>query len=129
MTDWTIENLDDVEDSAASFGHGDTQEAHFAREALGAEATGVSLHRVKPGRRQAFGHAHVAAEEVYVVLGGSGRVKLDDAVRDLKRLDAVRVAPAVKRAFEGGPDGIELLAFGPHTPKDGEIVPDFWPED
>lgn len=127
MSDWTIENLGAVKDSAVGFGAGETQEARFAREALGAEATGLSLHRVKPGKRQAFGHQHVAAEEVYVVLAGSGRVKLDDEVRPLARLDAVRVAPAVKRAFEGGPDGLELLAFGPHTPGDGEILPDFWP--
>ncbi len=129
MSDWTIENLDSVEDSAVGFGVGDSQEARFAREALGAEATGLSLHRIKPGKRQGFGHVHVDAEEVYVVLSGSGRVKLDEEIRPLARLDAVRVAPAVKRAFEGGPDGLEVLAVGPFTPGDGEMLPDFWPAD
>ena len=129
MTDWTIENLGAVKDSADAIGAGERFEARFAREALGAEATGVSLHRIKPGRRQGFGHRHAEAEEVYVVLSGSGRVKLDDEIRSLERLDALRVAPAVKRAFEGGPEGIEVLAVGPHTPGDGEILPDFWPED
>lgn len=127
MSNWTIENLASVEDSAPGFGMGELQEAHFAREALGAEATGVAFHRIKAGKRQGFGHQHVDAEEVYVVLAGSGRVKLDDDVRPLQRLDALRVAPAVKRAFEAGPEGLELLAFGPHTPGDGEVLPDFWP--
>jgi len=129
MSDWTIENLDSVEDMAAARGAGERQEARFAREALGAETTGLSLHRVKPGRRQGFGHRHEAAEEVYVVLSGSGRVKLGDEIRPLERLDALRIAPAVMRAFEGGPGGLELLAFGPYTPGDGELAPDFWPED
>ncbi len=129
MSSWSIENLEAVEDSAAAHGMGDRMEARFATKAVGAEATGLSLHRIKPGRRQGFGHVHVDAEEVYVVLSGSGRVKLDDEVRDLTRLDAIRLAPAVKRAFEGGPDGLELLAFGPLTPGDGEILPEFWPED
>jgi uncharacterized cupin superfamily protein len=128
MGDFTIENLRDVEDSAPKFGHGEHQEARFAASALGAEATGLSLHRVKPGRRQAFGHRHDAAEEVYVVLSGSGRIKLGDEVRELRPLDAVRIAPQVARAVEAGPDGIEYVAFGPQHQGDGELLPDFWPE-
>ena len=66
------------------------------------------------------------AEEVYVVLSGSGRVKLDDAVVDLRRLDALRVAPAVTRGFGAGPDGLELLVFGPHHEAHGEAFQDWW---
>jgi uncharacterized cupin superfamily protein len=129
MTAFTIENLRDVEDSAPKFGMQDHQEARFAREALGAESTGVSYHRVKPGRRQGFGHRHDAAEEVYVVLSGMGRIRLGDEVRDVVALDAIRVAPDVVRCFEAGPDGLEVLAAGAHHAGDGELVPDFWPED
>jgi len=42
------------------------------------------------------------------------------------RLDAVRVSPAVTRAFEAGPDGLEVLAFGPHHEGDGELIPGWW---
>ena len=123
---YTVKNLGEVEDAAPSFGYGELQEAHFAARALDAEQTGISLHRVKPGKRQGFGHRHEQAEEVYVVVGGSGRVKLDDDVVELSRLDAVRVAPPVTRQFEAGPDGLELLAFGPHYEGDGELVPGWW---
>ena len=125
---YTVKNLDEVEDSAPKHGFGETQEARFANDAFDATDTGFSFHRVKPGRRQGFAHRHENAEEVYVVLGGSGRIKLDDDVVDLKRLDAVRVAPAVARAFEAGDDGLEIIAFGARHEGDGELVhdPEFW---
>jgi mannose-6-phosphate isomerase-like protein (cupin superfamily) len=124
---YTIRNLADVEDQAPKFGYDQVQEARFARRDLDAEQTGVSFHRVKPGQRQGFAHRHNNAEEIYVILGGSGRIKLDDEINDVKTLDAVRVSPQVARAFEAGDDGLEILAFGPHHEGDGEILKDdFW---
>ena len=123
---YTLKKRDEVQDSAAQFGLGDVQESRFATEDLGAEHTGVTYHRLKPGMRQAFAHKHENAEEVYVVLRGSGRVKLDDDVVELSERDALRVAPPVTRMFEAGPDGLELLAFGPRHKGDGEIFPDWW---
>jgi mannose-6-phosphate isomerase-like protein (cupin superfamily) len=124
----TIKNLRDVKDSAPEFGMSETQEAHFASEELEAEKTGVSYHTVRPGKRQAFAHKHDEAEEIYVVLSGSGRIKLDDEVADVKALDAIRVAPKVMRAFEAGDEGLELVAFGPRHKGDGDIDKDpaFW---
>jgi mannose-6-phosphate isomerase-like protein (cupin superfamily) len=125
---FTIKNLRDVEDSAPKFGFGERQEAHFAQGELDAETTGFSYHVVKPGQRQGFAHRHDKAEEVYVVVGGSGRINLDGEVVDIARLDAVRVAPQVARAFEADDDGLELLAFGPHHEGDGELIhDDVWP--
>ena len=124
--DFTVKNLRDVEDMAVKHGFSDNQEARFAREDLDAEATGVSLQLVRPGKRHAFAHRHNEAEEIYVVLRGSGRVKLDDEVRDVAPMDAVRIAPHVTRAFEAGPEGLELLVFGPHHAGDSEMVQDFW---
>jgi hypothetical protein len=96
-----IVNLDDVEDSAAKFGFGETGEARFARTNLGSTGTGLSLQRLRPGARQSFGHHH--------------------------HIDAIRVAPASTRALEAGPDGLEFLAMGMHHPGDAQIVPGFWP--
>ncbi|HET9508393.1 MAG TPA: cupin domain-containing protein [Gaiellaceae bacterium] len=124
---YTHKNLADVEDAAVKFGFGDTHESRFANEDLETEQTGLSVHRVKPGKRQPFAHRHDDVEEVYVVLSGSGRVKLDEDIVELKRLDAVRVSPGVARAFEGGEDGLELLAFSPRRTDDrGEILQDWW---
>ena len=122
----TLTNLREVEDLAAKYGYGEQGEARFATDQLAAQRTGVSLQLLRPGRRQAFGHRHVDAEEVYVVLSGSGRAALDDEVVELRALDALRVAPDVTRAFEAGPEGMEMLVFGPRHEGDGEIVPGWW---
>jgi mannose-6-phosphate isomerase-like protein (cupin superfamily) len=127
VASYTLKKLSDVEDSAAKFGFGEFQESRFATDDLNAQQTGVSYHRVKPGKRQGFAHSHEETEEVYVVLAGSGRVKLDDEIIEVGPLDAIRVAPGVIRQFEAGSDGIELLAFGPRRTDDrGEIVGDWW---
>jgi mannose-6-phosphate isomerase-like protein (cupin superfamily) len=123
---YTLTKLAEVEDSAPKFGLGENQEARFANRDLDVEHTGVSLHRLRAGKRSAFGHKHENAEEVYVVLAGSGRMKLDDEIIDLEAMDAVRVAPQVVRAFEAGSGGIEVLAFGPRHDKDGEVIPGWW---
>ena len=120
------ENLRSIKDSAVEYGLSATQEARFPRTDLGAEQSGINFFRVKPSRREAFAHRHRVAEEIYVVLSGSGLVKLDDDLVDLSPLDAVRVSPGVARAFEAGPDGLDVLIFGPHVEGDGETVPDFW---
>jgi mannose-6-phosphate isomerase-like protein (cupin superfamily) len=124
---YAIKNLREVEDFAVKFGFSETQEARFPRGDLGAETVGLAYHVVKPGRRQAFAHRHGEAEEVNVVLSGSGQVKLDDEIREIGPLDAIRVAPGVARSFAAGPDGLELLVFGPHHPDDrGEMIVNFW---
>jgi mannose-6-phosphate isomerase-like protein (cupin superfamily) len=124
---YTIKNLRDSEDFAPKFGFDQVQEARFPWRDLGAEATGLGFMRVKPDQRQAFAHRHDAAEEIYVILSGSGRVKLDDEIHEVGPLDAIRIAPGVARAFEAGPEGLEFLAFGPHHENDGEILrDDFW---
>jgi uncharacterized cupin superfamily protein len=119
-------NLRDVEDAAVKHGLSETQHARFPAAILGAEQTGMNLLTVEPGRREAFAHKHRTAEEIYVVLSGSGRVKLDDDLVDLEPLDAVRVSPGVTRAFQADDDGLEVLIFGPHVGSDAELVEDFW---
>src|SRR3954463_2876999 len=110
---YTHKKLTEVDDSAPKFGFEEVQEACFATKDLESEDTGVSHLRVKPGKRQGFAHKHDEAEEVYAVVAGSGRAKLDDDILELAELDAIRVSPGVIRQFEGGPNGIEVIAFGP----------------
>ncbi|MFL5819812.1 MAG: cupin domain-containing protein [Solirubrobacteraceae bacterium] len=123
---YTLKKLTEVEDSAPRFGLAEVQETRFANDDLEVERTGLSYHRLNPGKRQGFGHRHEEAEEVYVVLSGSARVKLDEEILEVEALDAIRVAPPVIRAFEAGPDGLELLAFGPRHTGDGEVIRDWW---
>jgi mannose-6-phosphate isomerase-like protein (cupin superfamily) len=123
---FTHVKLTDVKDSAPEFGMEEVQEARFAKGDLDAEKTGVSHHRLKPGQRTPFGHKHEQAEEVYIVIAGSGRMKLDDEIVEVDRLDAIRVSPEVTRAFEAGDDGIEVLAVGARHDGDGEVIPGWW---
>jgi mannose-6-phosphate isomerase-like protein (cupin superfamily) len=125
-TPYTVKRLTDVEDSAPKFGFQDVQEARFATHELHAQSTGISHHRLKANQRQPFGHRHERAEELYLILAGSGRIKLDDDIVEVGALDAIRVSPEVTRAFEAGPDGIEILALGPRHDGDGETINGWW---
>jgi quercetin dioxygenase-like cupin family protein len=126
MGDFTITNLLELEDSAVK--SGPDLEARFARQHMDSEHLGVSHFRFGPGFRSPFGHSHREQEEAYVVLDGSGRVRLNDEIVELRRWDLVRVAPQVIRGFEAGPDGMELLAIGSDRPDggDGVRVSDWW---
>jgi mannose-6-phosphate isomerase-like protein (cupin superfamily) len=125
---YSKKNLNEVKDSAPEFGFAEIGEARFAMGELGAERTGLAYHKLKPNMRQRFSHTHEEAEEVYVVLAGSGRIKLDDELVEIGALDAIRIAPQVERAMEAGPEGLEYLAFGPHHKGDGALNhdPGFW---
>ena len=125
---YSIKNLAQVEDSAAKHGLSEVGRAHFAHSDLKAEDTGLSYHVLRPNKRQAFAHSHAGAEEIYVVLSGSGRIKLDDDVVELATMDAVRISPSVVRALEAGGEGLEVLAFGPRREGDYEMtsIDVFW---
>jgi mannose-6-phosphate isomerase-like protein (cupin superfamily) len=123
--EYTIKNLREVDDAAAEAGVSDSLEARFAHEDLDSEKSGISYQVVKAGKRQPFPHRHHEMEEIYVVISGSGRVKLDDAIEEVGPLDAIRIAPAVTRAFEAGDEDLVLLAFSPRAKGDAEIVKDF----
>jgi len=66
------------------------------------------------------GHRHREQEEAYVVVGGSGRAKLDDQVVKLSAWDVLRVAPAVVRSFEAGPEGLDIICIGDSKPEGGD---------
>jgi mannose-6-phosphate isomerase-like protein (cupin superfamily) len=118
----------DVEDMAPRFGLSPGAESRFARVPLELEQSGLSYFKLAPGFRFPFGHSHGEQEEVYVVIGGSAVVRLDEEEVELQRLDAVRIPRGVKRALQGGPEGGEILAFGaPNTDnKDIEMLPGWW---
>lgn len=116
-------HLLDVEDQAPAFGFGATGEARFARETLGLTRTGIAHHVAKAGTEQPFEHVHANAEEVYVVLSGTGVAVLDGEEVPLRAGDALRVGPQVVRRFAAGPDeDLAFVAVGPHHPGDGEMT-------
>jgi mannose-6-phosphate isomerase-like protein (cupin superfamily) len=129
MNAYTVKNLKEVEDAAPKFGLSPDLEARFARGDLEGDTTGLSYQRVAPNFRIPFGHKHEDQEEVYVLVSGSGRMKLDEEVVDLRQWDAVRVSSETMRDFEAGPEGAELLAFGAPAsgqPNDAEMTQGWW---
>jgi mannose-6-phosphate isomerase-like protein (cupin superfamily) len=128
MSDYTHVNLREVEDSAGD--RSPDLEARFGRKHLDSQHLGVSFFRYAPGFRSPIGHSHREQEEAYVVVSGSGLIKLDDEIVELRQWDVVRVAPAVVRGFEGGPKGLELIAIGADRPEggDGVRVDEWWPK-
>ena len=128
MSDYAIVNLFEVEETVQ--GRLPGLEGRFSRKHLGSRDLGVSHWKYAPNLRNPTAHRHGEQEEAYVVVAGSGRVRLDDDIRDIRQWDVIRVAPAVIRGFEAGPDGLELVAVGGPRPEggDGEVVDDPWPD-
>lgn len=126
MSSYAKTNLDDSENVAPKYGMGDMGESRFLRRDLGADGIGMANYRMNPAQRIGFGHTHGEAEEVYVVLAGSGRFKIDDEIVEVGRKDVVYCPPGTMRAWESGPDGMELLAFGHHVEDDSTIEMGWW---
>lgn len=120
MSSFAVVNLLKVDDSVGERAPG--VEGRFARKHLDSRDLGVSLFRYAPNLRSPFAHSHREQEEAYVVVAGSGRVLLDGEVQELNLWDVIRVAPEVIRAFEGGPEGLDLIAVGGPKPEEGDGV-------
>ena len=128
MSDYTIVNLGDVENVAPRFQMPEGMDVRFPRRELGCTSGGVGVEKLPPEVRQPFGHTHSRQEEIYVIAEGSGRIKLDDEIQDLRQWDILRIGPGVMRNLEAGPDGVTLIAFGAPLGEenDGEIVHGWW---
>ena len=128
MSGFSTVNLLELEDSMGDSAPG--IEGRFGRKHLGSRDLGVSLFRYAANLRSPMGHSHREQEEAYIVVAGSGRVLLNDEVHDLRQWDVVRVAPEVVRAFEAGPDGLDVIAVGGPKPVEGDGVPGTaaWPD-
>ena len=125
MADWTKKNFSDVPDVSPD---GVDIDWRFTRKALGSPDLGVSRFTYQPGAKMPWGHRHRMQEEAYVVVGGSGRAKLDEEIVEISVWDVIRVAPSVVRSFEAGPNGLEVICIGGRKSEgvDGQPVEGFW---
>lgn len=125
MAEWKKVNFDEVRDVSPE----EVDIAwRFTRNVLGSPELGISRFTYQPGARMPWGHRHQEQEEAYVVVRGTGRANLDGEIVELAPWDALRVAPAVIRSFEAGPDGLDIICIGGKKPPNGdtEKFPDFW---
>jgi mannose-6-phosphate isomerase-like protein (cupin superfamily) len=120
MSDYAVKNLLEIDNLSGS----EEFQIRFSRKYIDSEELGVSLLRVAPDLKATDGHHHKEQEEAYVVIAGSGRIRLDDEVVELKKFDVARVAPQVVRGFEAGPEGLEVIAVGGQKPEGGDGVRD-----
>jgi mannose-6-phosphate isomerase-like protein (cupin superfamily) len=127
MAAYEKKNIADLTNSAEQFGLAPDLEARFGRKAFGMSRGGFSYQRMAPGFR-GFGHRHADQEEIYVILSGGGRAKLDDEEVALETRDVLLVPPETWRAFEAGDDGLEFLVCGFGEGGDSEIDQEFWPK-
>jgi quercetin dioxygenase-like cupin family protein len=128
MSSYATVNLLEIENAIGERAPG--IDGRFGRKHLDSRDLGVSLFRYAPNLRSPMAHSHREQEEAYVVVAGSGRVLLGDEVQELRQWDVLRVAPEVVRAFEAGPEGLDLIAVGGPRPEDGDGVmgPGNWPD-
>jgi quercetin dioxygenase-like cupin family protein len=128
MSDYSKVNLREVDDDTG--GRVEGMSGAFGRKYLDSRDLGVSLWTFAPGLRAPFAHSHREQEEAYVVVSGSGRMRVNDEVIELQPWDVVRVAPEAVRGMEAGPDGLEIIAVGGPKPEGGDGVPSDapWPE-
>lgn len=125
MANYTVKNVKQIDNAAERFGI-EGMEARFGRTPLELEKFGFSYQALVPNYRQSFGHRHANQEEVYLVLRGGGRIKVEDEIVELKEWDAIRIPPGVARQLESGADGMELLAIGAPEGGDAEMLEGWW---
>jgi mannose-6-phosphate isomerase-like protein (cupin superfamily) len=128
MSGHTVVNLLELENVVGDRAPG--IEGRFARSKLDSRDLGVSHFSYGANIRSAAAHSHREQEEAYIVVSGSGRALLDGELQELSQWDVLRVAPEVVRAFEGGPDGLDLIVVGGPRPADGDGLMGTaeWPE-
>jgi mannose-6-phosphate isomerase-like protein (cupin superfamily) len=129
MAGYSVENLKEVQNQGENFGIDPSElQLRMAKDPLECANAGISYLKLGPDFRVPFGHTHKTQEEIYVLITGSGRMKIGDDVVELEQWDAVRVPPDTMRGFEAGPDGLGLIAIGsPSTgPGDAEVTPGWW---
>jgi len=95
------------------------------RRALNARAFGFNYFTFPPNQEgREHDHAEAGQEEVYFVVAGSGRMRIDGEEIELKPGRFVRVDPASRRMPISGDDGLELVTFG--APLEGKYEPPDW---
>jgi mannose-6-phosphate isomerase-like protein (cupin superfamily) len=128
MSDYTLINVDDVEDHYAD---SDVPgEFRWLASALGTEQVAVTLIRIPPHSdfEQGTGHFHDEQEEVYIVTRGTLTMRFGEDIRPVTAGSVVRVAPKTPRSHRNeGDEPVELWAVSTRREQgDATKLDDFW---
>jgi uncharacterized cupin superfamily protein len=82
-------------------------------KAAGSVGAGVQRIEIEPGKWSTPAHCHLAEEEIFFVLGGSGLLWQEEQVHAVGRDDCMvfRASEQV-HTLRAGPEGLDVLAFG-----------------
>ncbi len=107
MSDYTAKRIGDME---AAFGGGFVK----ARAELGVTSFGMQVIQLPPDYSDypLHDHAESGQEEVFLAIGGSGWIEIEDERVELEPDLFVRVGPEPKRKVFAGPKGLRMLALG-----------------
>jgi uncharacterized cupin superfamily protein len=79
---------------------------------LGVTDLGGRFWRLRPGQASTK-HRHYTTHEVYVVIEGTGRIRIDDDLIELPRLSSLYVSPdSVRQLFNDTEQDVLWLVFG-----------------
>ena len=93
---------------------------------LGAPGMGARFWRLRPGEASTK-HRHYETHEVYVVIEGEGRIRVDDDLLELPRLSSLLVTPdSVRQIFNDTDADVLWLVFG--TPNEAANTLEMSPE-
>jgi mannose-6-phosphate isomerase-like protein (cupin superfamily) len=115
----------DVVDVADLPGEGPGGMVRKVRKALGARVFGFNYFTIPPGvEGREHDHSDSGQEEVYVIVRGSGVMRVGDEEVTLRPGVFVRVDPETTRQPVAGEDGLEIVTFG--RPLEGDYSPPPW---
>jgi uncharacterized cupin superfamily protein len=94
--------------------------------AAGSTLSGIKHIRVAPNALGAPFHCHSAEEEIFVVLEGSGTLRLGEEQHAVRAGHVIARPPGtgIAHQYIAGEDGLVLLAFGTREPGDTIWYPD-----
>jgi len=118
-----LAHWDDVEPVRREVGHLAVNMRDLGT-AVGTVGVGVTRWEVDPGKWSTPAHAELIEEEIFYVLGGSGRAWIDGETYEIGPGDCmVYNAAEEAHTHKAGPDGLDMLAFGMRAYNTGTLLP------
>lgn len=110
--------------AGAETGFGGT--ARLLGKSAGSVRTGLNRVTLAPGTSGAPPHCHSAEEEIFVVLEGSGTLRLGAEEHEVRAGHAISRRPGtgVAHSFVAGDHGLGYLAYGTREPNDITYYPE-----
>lgn len=78
---------------------------------LGLTGSEISVNYTPAGKFTPFVHKHTLNEEVYIILSGNGRFKVDDEEFQIREGSIIRIAPEAERAIKADDEDLAYVCI------------------